>query len=133
MVMYLLDTCILIPIFKRDCDIQKRVWDIGFDKVFVPEPVLAELLVGAYKSGIPDEMDHIRWVRRYFNVLPASQAVFDRYASLRADLEKQGLRLDSFDLLIAATALEYNLILVTGNVKHFSRIPDLRIENWIGQ
>lgn len=130
--MYLLDTCILIPIFKGDCNIQKRVWDIGFDQVFVPEPVLAELLVGAYKSGIPEEMDHIQWVRRYFNVLPASPAIFDRYARLRATLEKQGgTRLDSLDLLIAATALEHNLILVTGNVKHFSRIPDLRMENWI--
>lgn len=129
--MFLLDTCILIPIFKGDCDIQKRVWDIGFDQVFVPEPVLAELLVGAYKSGIPEEMDHVQWVRRYFNVLPASPAIFDRYARLRATLEKQGTRLDSFDLLIAATALEHNLILVTGNVKHFFRIPDLRMENWI--
>ena len=131
MVMYLLDTCILIPIFKRDCNVQKRVWDIGFDQVFVPEPVLAELLVGAYKSGSPEELDHIQWVRRYFNVLPASPAVFDRYARLRATLEKQGMRLDSFDLLIAATALEHNLILVTGNIKHFSRIPDLKLENWI--
>ena len=131
MVMYLLDTCILIPIFKRDCNVQKRVWDIGFDQVFVPEPVLAELLVGAYKSGIPEELDHIQWVRRYFNVLPASPAVFDRYARLRATLEKQGMRLDSFDLLIAATALEHNLILVTGNIKQFSRIPDLKLENWI--
>lgn len=129
--MFLLDTCILIPIFKGDCDIQKRVWDIGFDQVFVPEPVLAELLVGAYKSGIPEEMDHVQWVRRYFNVLPASPAIFDRYARLRATLEKQGTRPDSFDLLIAATALEHNLILVTGNVKHFFRIPDLRMENWI--
>lgn len=133
MVMYLLDTCILIPIFKRDCNIQKRVWDIGFDQVFVPEPVLAELLVGAYKSGIPEELDHIQWVRRYFNVLPASPAVFDRYARLRATLEKQGMKLDSFDLLIAATALEHNLILVTGNVKHFSHIPDLKLEDWIGR
>lgn len=131
MVMYLLDTCILIPIFKRDCNVQKRVWDIGFDQVFVAEPDLAELLVGAYKSGIPEELDHIQWVRRYFNVLPASPAVFDRYARLRATLEKQGIRLDSFDLLIAATALEHNLILVTGNIKHFSRIPDLKLENWI--
>ena len=131
MVMYLLDTCILIPIFKGDRDIQRRVWDIGFDQVFVPEPVLAELLVGAYKSGIPDELDHVQWVRRYFNVLPASPAVFDRYARLRAALEKQGMKLDAFDLLIAATALEHNLILVTGNVKHVSRIPDLKLENWI--
>ena len=34
------------------------------------------------------------------------------------------------DMFIAATALEENLILVTGNVEHFSRIPGLKIENW---
>ena len=46
-------------------------------------------------------------------------------------MEKLGKPIDSFDLLIAATALENDLILVTNNLKHFSRIPGLKIENWM--
>ena len=46
-------------------------------------------------------------------------------------LEKQGQKIGDMDMLIAATALDEDLILVTGNTDHFSRVPDLRIENWM--
>ena len=46
-------------------------------------------------------------------------------------LEKQGKKIGDMDMFIAATALEENLILVTGNTDHFERIPGLRIENWM--
>ena len=49
---------------------------------------------------------------------------------LKAQLEREGTRLDDFDLAIAACALTHNLILVTNNTEHFSRIQGLRIENW---
>ena len=45
-------------------------------------------------------------------------------------LEKQGMRIDEFDLLIGTSALANSMILVTHNTKHFSRIPDLTIEDW---
>ena len=56
-----------------------------------------------------------------------------KYGEIRWGLEKQGLRIGDMDIFIAATAVEEDLILVTGNVKHFERIPDLRIENWMEQ
>lgn len=49
---------------------------------------------------------------------------------LKANLRQQGLLIEDFDLLIAATALVHNLILVTNNTKHHSRVPGLGIENW---
>lgn len=45
-------------------------------------------------------------------------------------LERQGEPLSDLDLIIAACALSHNLILVTNNMKHFSRIPGLKLENW---
>lgn len=131
MVNYLLDTCVMISLFKGKSGIQERIWEFGFDRIHTSEFVIAELLVGAYKSGIPDEMKHIRFAKDYFHVLPVTSEIFDRYAFLRASLERSGARLDSIDLLIAATALENDLILVTGNTRHFARIPDLKMENWI--
>ena len=53
------------------------------------------------------------------------------YAEIRWKLERRGQKIDSLDLLIGATAVAENYILVTGNVKHFERIPGLRIENWM--
>jgi tRNA(fMet)-specific endonuclease VapC len=53
------------------------------------------------------------------------------YGGLRADLERSGKRLDDPDLRIASIALSRDLTLVTGNVRHFERVPGLRIENWL--
>ena len=56
--------------------------------------------------------------------------VLDVFAREKARLEKLGLRLDDFDLLIGATAIHYDLILVTNNVMYFERMQNLSIENW---
>jgi tRNA(fMet)-specific endonuclease VapC len=51
-------------------------------------------------------------------------------AELYSTLRKAGNRLDDIDLLIAGIAIENDMTLITNNVKHFSRIPGLKIENW---
>ncbi|HSR22290.1 MAG TPA: hypothetical protein VLW53_01985 [Candidatus Eisenbacteria bacterium] len=50
---------------------------------------------------------------------------------MRADLERSGRPLAEPDLRIAAIALAHDLTLVTGNGRHFSRIPGLRVESWL--
>jgi len=52
------------------------------------------------------------------------------YAEIRADLEKRGTVIGPNDLIIAATAIMYNAILVTANFKEFSRIKKLGVEDW---
>ena len=64
-------------------------------------------------------------------VLPLKQNIEPHYAMLRVALERAGTPIGGNDLLIAAQALALGLILVTGNVKEFSRIPELIIENWL--
>ena len=63
-------------------------------------------------------------------VLGTDVSIAVRYGELRAALERIGRRLDDLDLIIAATAIEHHLILVTGNVAHFSRVPGLTVESW---
>ena len=60
-------------------------------------------------------------------IQPLEENVLDRYGQLKVNLEKKGRRLDEFDLLIASTALSFGLILVTRNVRHFARVPRLKI------
>lgn len=69
-------------------------------------------------------------------LLPLTIVDFDRaaattYGSLRATLEKHGTPIGSLDTLIAAQALSLQSILVTNNLKEFSRIPDLKLDNWV--
>ncbi len=66
------------------------------------------------------------------NFIPFS-SVIKRYAQEKAVMEKQGLRVADFDLLIGCSALENNLIMVTDNVKHFASIPRIKLENWINR
>jgi tRNA(fMet)-specific endonuclease VapC len=53
------------------------------------------------------------------------------YAKEKARLKKSGIILDDFDILIGSTAIANNLILVTDNKKHLSRLSNIKIENWI--
>jgi tRNA(fMet)-specific endonuclease VapC len=62
-------------------------------------------------------------------VLPISEAV-DLYAEEKARLQKMGMRLDDFDLLIGVTAVVHRLTLVTNNTKHFERIGSIALEDW---
>ncbi|MBD9167850.1 MAG: type II toxin-antitoxin system VapC family toxin [Parabacteroides johnsonii] len=52
------------------------------------------------------------------------------YGQIKANLECKGLRIDDFDILIGATALQNKLVMVTANIGHLNRIPNLIIENW---
>ena len=63
-------------------------------------------------------------------VLAVDVAVATRYGELRASLEAGGRPLPDLDLLIAATALEHDLALVTGNRRHFERISELELPDW---
>lgn len=64
-----------------------------------------------------------------FSVIPISR-IIDAYAKERLRLESIGKRIQDFDLLIAVTSVEENMILVTGNEKHHSRVKGVIIENW---
>lgn len=63
-------------------------------------------------------------------VLPLSDEIVVRAAGVFAALRKQGAIIDDADILIAATAQSHGLVVITNNLAHFRRIPDLRSESW---
>jgi predicted nucleic acid-binding protein len=77
------------------------------------------------------ERRYERDVAPLVQVLDFTQGCAETYAGLRVTLERRGERLDDPDLMIASIALRHDLALVTGNTRHFSRIPGLRVENWL--
>ena len=64
------------------------------------------------------------------NVLPMTDAIVVRAAEIYADLRRRGALIGDADILIAATAQDHSLVLVTNNTKHFSNITGLQILSW---
>ena len=130
---YMLDTNICIHIIrKRPEPLLKRLTDMRVGDVCVSTITVSELQHGIYKSQNPDQN---RAALEQF-LIPLVIADFDyaaatAYGPIRAGLERKGLPIGSMDFLIAAHAVSLGIILVTNNVKEFSRVPDLKIEDWI--
>ena len=64
-------------------------------------------------------------------VLSFDASAARRYGEIRAELERRGTPIGDADVRIAAIALSHGLKIVTGNERHFRRVPGLEIENWL--
>jgi tRNA(fMet)-specific endonuclease VapC len=93
---------------------------------------VGELLYGAARLDRDRLVAKVRAIIEYAQyILPFDHAAAEIYGPLRARLEAEGRGLAEADLRIAAIALHHDLTLVTGNIRHFARVPDLRVENWL--
>ena len=126
---YLLDTCICVALLKKSPSVIQRLREVGTHNCKISDITLAELYFGAFKSGKEKHFNDVSEISKLFEKYPIQY--IRKYGEIRWELEKQGLRIGDMDMFIAATALEEDLILVTGNVKHFERIPGLKVENWM--
>jgi predicted nucleic acid-binding protein len=89
---------------------------------------LGELFEGVHLS--PDPAGHLASLKGFltgYAVLDLTEPIMERFGALRAGLRRQGLLIPDLDLLIAATALEHGLTLLTRNVRHFGRLPGLTL------
>lgn len=91
----------------------------------------AELFYGSAKSQTPErsrqkQLEFLQTVQTVF----FDEAAAVAYGDIRAYLDREGTPIGGNDLLIAATALAYNLIVVTHNTREFGRVPGLKIEDW---
>lgn len=128
---YLLDTNVLIAMLKDKNNVRKQILKVGIDNCYVSEISIAELFYGAAKGGRAKNLEDVNHILKLFEILPIFPSL-KQYGHVKALLEMEGRRIDDFDLLIGVTALQNNLTMVTANVKHLERIPDLIIENWMG-
>ena len=127
---YLLDTCVCIALIKKNASVIQHLREVNRDECKISEITIAELFYGAYNSGKEEHFDDVAVIAEMFEQYPISSSL-RKYANIRWLLKEKGKPVDHLDLFIAATALTEELTLVTGNVKHFERIPGLKIENWM--
>ena len=89
---------------------------------------VAEVYEGAF--GTPDPQATLAGLRAFlsdFAILPLTDPIVEHFARLRALLRQRGQLIPDMDLLIAATAMTEDLALITRNVRHFARLPDLQL------
>lgn len=129
--MYLLDTDTVIYSLKGHPEVMENLKSHLNDSIKISVVTYMELYYGAYKSErVTANAARVKTLGQSIEMMPINAAVAETFGMIKAALESCGNRLDDFDLAIAATALANNLILVTNNTDHFSRVDGLRIENW---
>lgn len=93
--------------------------------------VAAELRYGCAKKGSPQLLRRVEALLDEIDILPFDIPADVDYGGLRAELEAEGQLIGANDLFIAAHAYSQRLILVTANVREFSRVRGLKVENWL--
>jgi tRNA(fMet)-specific endonuclease VapC len=128
---YLLDTNICIFFLKGKFNLNVQFKKVGLRNCCLSEITIAELKYGAACSDrIEENINMINDFAKEVTIVPIFNSL-DIYAKEKARLRKSGKLIDDFDLLIGASAIANNLILVTDNEKHLTRISKIKIENWI--
>lgn len=125
---YLVDTDWIIDAMVGMQDAVTSLQRHSTDGLAVSIVSVGELFEGAFDS--PDPQRHLASSRSFlapYTVVPLSDPIMELLAQRRHQLRRQGNLIPDFDLLIAATALHHGLILMTRNLRHFSRIPGVRI------
>jgi tRNA(fMet)-specific endonuclease VapC len=131
-VKYLLDTCTVSDAMNNpDGAVASRLAKMEGADVFTSIIVAAELHFGMLNKGSKRKARVLERIMEKLEVLPLVAPVEKHYAEVRLALERKGRSIGQNDTMIAAHALMLKAIVVTDNVKHFSQVPGLRIENWV--
>jgi tRNA(fMet)-specific endonuclease VapC len=128
---YIIDTNILIYCIRNKSESLKKLLFSEKD-LAVSSVTVAELVYGAKKSlYVEKNMQAVIKILSYFNVVDFSKDDAFEYGDIRVYLEKQGTPIGDHDMQIAAQARRLGLTVVTANISEFSRIGNLKVENWI--
>ncbi len=133
--MYLVDTDVLSNIVKRKPSekLIKKLETVPSELQFTSAINIGEIYFGANRS---DKRDTIlrafkSFVFPHIVILPFDEESGKIFGKLKATLEKKGTGCSEPYLRIAAIAVQHSFTLITGNTKHFNKIPGLSIENWL--
>jgi len=131
---YVLDTNAVSALMKGDPQVIKKLRGISKGDAAIPQPVLAEIAYGIERlprskrrAALQERFD---LVRTELARVSWTDAVSQRFGSIKAALERKGQRIEDFDAAIAAHALAESAVLVTANLDDMVRVPELSVEDW---
>jgi tRNA(fMet)-specific endonuclease VapC len=129
---YLLDTntCIYL-IKKKHPEILSRLLKVRFENIGISAITIAELEYGVSNSShmIEAQTALLEFVLP-FEILDFNYSAASFYDRIRKEAKDKGQPIGEMDMLIAAIAMANELVVVTNNEREFSRISELKIENW---
>jgi tRNA(fMet)-specific endonuclease VapC len=117
--------------FRGKFNLLEKIISVGIENCAISEITLAELVFGAENSANPvKNFELIDALTSQVAILPIFDAI-SLYGKEKVRLRRNGEMISEFDLLIGATSVANELIMVTENVKAFSRIQHIQLENWV--
>jgi tRNA(fMet)-specific endonuclease VapC len=129
---YMLDTDTCSYTIKRNpISVVQAFWKHRNDAICICSVTYAELMYGAMRTGSSKIQFAIRQFVTHIGLVDFDAVAADEYARIRCTLEAQGTPIAMADLMIASCAKAKEAVLVTNNERHFTRIPALKVENWI--
>ncbi len=133
--MYLFDTDALSNVMKKkpSAFLKQKLEEIPPYLQFTSSINIGEIYFGAARTDRKEKLLRAFEEKAfpYINILPFDEESGKLFGDLKARLEKKGIGCSEPDLRIASIALQHDLTLVTGNVKHYGKIPGLKVENWL--
>ncbi len=125
---YLLDTNIIIAIFKRDAQVLQQLG--GADEIFIPVIAIGELYYGAHNSAqVPRNLREIQAFAAVAQALVCDQLTAEIYGQVKSELKAKGNPIPENDVWIASIARQHSLTLVTRD-QHFQKVSGLVVETW---
>ncbi len=129
---YLLDTCVISDFIKGEAGTTAR-----FKQTLPADIAISSVTVMELRYGLALNLQRaqkiepaITSILSSVTILPFGVVEAEQTAHIRSALKSQGQPIGAYDVLIAATALQHNLIMVTANQREFERVTGLQTENW---
>lgn len=130
--LYLLDTCTLSDYLRRDRSVVKAIHNQRSTSLAVSVITQYEIQVGLLNkpSLQPEYLPQLNEFYNKVNIIGINDQIAYCAAGIKTDLKKAGTPIGEPDIFIAATAIAWDLTIITSNTKDFEKIEGLRIEEW---
>jgi len=126
----MLDTDTVSLLVRKNPLVIKNLIKHEKDEICISAITYAELRFGLEKKGSEKLQNEVNAILGKLSIIDFNSSQSEIYGKLRLKLENSGRPLGDMDILIASAALSIGAILVSHNVKHFSKIPGIKIEDW---
>ena len=127
---YMLDTDTVSYIIRKNSSVINNLIKHDDDEICISAISYAELYYGLEKKGSDRLFLEVATILGKLSIIDFDDSQSELYGKIRAEQEKSGMSLGDMDMLIAAAALSQDAILVSHNIKHFSKINGLKVEDW---
>ena len=127
---YLLDTDTVSYIVRNHSPVINNLIKHEDDEICISAITYAELFYGLEKKGAEKLFHEVQSIIGKCSIIDFDRSQSELYGKIRVGLEKSGSPLGDMDMLIAAAALSTGAILVSHNIRHFSKIKGIKVEDW---